>query len=284
MFDSITVDILHASHHGSQNSSSNLYISTILPNFAVISVGAGNSYHHPSQDAINHLDALTDSGSAYSPAYPPVETIYQTEDPHVEDPLAGTAPNQRILQLDPEGGGSIHITVLDGGCQYTFSNEGPGTNVFNDGPFPSDSGPPCATPTPSGPTPTPSPVPIPYGDWPVKLHVNKTTFSRTDSISVNADFKTCLTPFYSYVRLVDPFGRLIYLQRAPASSTRLSWTGPARFVESGPWVLNFGLDYYPVLDISFINAAYGTWLIQGAFLDIYGNIIGGVNQKQLTVQ
>ena len=114
--------------------------------------------------------------------------------------------------------------------------------------------------------------------------MNSTTFSRTDSISVSADFQTCLTPFFPYARLIDPFGRLIYLQRAPASSTRLSWTSPARFIESGPWVLNYDLDYFPVLDISFINAAEGTWAIQGAFLDIYGNIIGGMNEKLLTVQ
>lgn len=278
VFDGITVDILHASHHGSKNSSSNKYISTILPNFGVISCGVGNGYPHPSQEAINHLNALTDSGSPYSPAYPPVETIYQTEDPHTEDPDAGHSANQKILQPDPEGGGSIHIAVLNGGCQYTFSNEGPGTNVFSDGPYPSDSGPPCPTPTPGGPTP------IPKGDWPVKLNVNKTTFSRNDTIAVSANGKVCQTPFFPYVRLVDPFGRTIYLQKAPAATTRLSWTGPIRLVEDGPWVLDFELDDFHVAGLTFVHVSYGTWLLQAAFVDIYGNVIGGMNEKMLTVQ
>ena len=278
VFDGVTVDVIHASHHGSANSSSNKFLSTILANFAVISCGVGNNYNHPSQAALNHLNALTDAGAPYSPAYPPVETIYQTEDPSTINPKAGRAPNQKILQSDPEGGGSIHIAVLGGGCQYTFSNEGPGTNAFHDGPFPSNSGPPCPTPTPAGPTP------IPSSEWPVKLNVNKTSFARNDTIVVSADFKYCVTPFFPYVRLVDPFGRTLYLQRESPASTRLSWTVPIRFVDGGPWVLDFGLPEYPVAALVFEHASYGTWLLQGGFTNIYGDIIGGISTTPLTVR
>jgi beta-lactamase superfamily II metal-dependent hydrolase len=270
------IDVHHTSHHGSRFSTLNKFLQLLQPEFAVISFGRGNIFGHPTQQVMNRLNALKDDGTPYTPAYSPVETIYLTEVSEY-----GTAANTRVLQPNPDLGGSIHITSSGGGCQYTVSNEGPGTNSFNDGPYPSDSGPPCPPPTPGGPTPTPG---LPFGDWPVKLHSNTTRFSKSDSISVTADFQTCLTPFFPYIRLIDPFGRLIYLQRVPPVRTNLLWTGPARFVEGGPWVLNFPLDYYPVLNISFTEAAYGTWKIQGAFLDKDGNIVGSVNEKRVIVE
>ncbi len=54
------VDILKVGHHGSNYSSSEPFLKEISPEYAVISVGKNNRYHHPGEDAIKRLD---DSGA-----------------------------------------------------------------------------------------------------------------------------------------------------------------------------------------------------------------------------
>jgi beta-lactamase superfamily II metal-dependent hydrolase len=54
------VDILKVGHHGSDTSSSVEFLNIVRPAIAIIMVGLGNSYHHPSQVTI---DALTDIGA-----------------------------------------------------------------------------------------------------------------------------------------------------------------------------------------------------------------------------
>ncbi|MCX6357861.1 MAG: hypothetical protein NT045_08335, partial [Candidatus Aureabacteria bacterium] len=132
------VDVLHVSHHGANTSTSNAYLYKIQPEFGVISFGFGNNNGHPTQKVINHLNALTDAGGPYTPSYPPVTTIYFTERSEY-----GQAANTQILQPNPDLGGSIHINIQGDGCQYRFVNEGPNTNSFNNGPYPSDEGEPC---------------------------------------------------------------------------------------------------------------------------------------------
>lgn len=46
------VDIVKVSHHGSKNSSSQQFIEEASPEFAVFSVGKGNMYGHPSEQAV----------------------------------------------------------------------------------------------------------------------------------------------------------------------------------------------------------------------------------------
>lgn len=60
--DNINVDcdVYKAAHHGSRNSNSKEFIAAASPEFAVLSVGANNSYGHPHSEVI---DALNDSGS-----------------------------------------------------------------------------------------------------------------------------------------------------------------------------------------------------------------------------
>lgn len=50
-----TVDYLKVGHHGSKTSSAEEFIKTLRPRVAVISVGAGNRYGHPSQETIARL-------------------------------------------------------------------------------------------------------------------------------------------------------------------------------------------------------------------------------------
>lgn len=52
------VDILKVGHHGSRNSSSESFIETIQPRYAIIGVGKNNRYKHPHEEA---LEVLTNS-------------------------------------------------------------------------------------------------------------------------------------------------------------------------------------------------------------------------------
>lgn len=49
------VDLLKVGHHGSATSSGQEFLNKIKPKYAVISVGANNSYKHPTQEALNRL-------------------------------------------------------------------------------------------------------------------------------------------------------------------------------------------------------------------------------------
>ena len=51
-------NVLKVGHHGSDTSSSEKFIDTILPDIAIISVGTNNSYNHPSLEVINRLIAV----------------------------------------------------------------------------------------------------------------------------------------------------------------------------------------------------------------------------------
>jgi competence protein ComEC len=49
------VDVLKVAHHGSKSSSTEEFLGAASPLFAVISVGAGNSYGHPNRDVLERL-------------------------------------------------------------------------------------------------------------------------------------------------------------------------------------------------------------------------------------
>ena len=53
-------DVLKVSHHGSRNSTSEVLLSIIKPEYALISCGRGNSYGHPHAEL---LERLVKSGS-----------------------------------------------------------------------------------------------------------------------------------------------------------------------------------------------------------------------------
>jgi len=48
-------DVLKVAHHGSKTSADEVFMAGILPSAAVISVGAGNSYGHPSRETLDLL-------------------------------------------------------------------------------------------------------------------------------------------------------------------------------------------------------------------------------------
>lgn len=53
---SLRSDVLKAGHHGSDTSSSDALLGVVRPRFAVISVGAGNTYGHPKQEILDRFN------------------------------------------------------------------------------------------------------------------------------------------------------------------------------------------------------------------------------------
>lgn len=62
----LDVDVLKVGHHGSHKSSSDAFLKLVTPQIAVISVGAGNSYGHPSNRTLVRLKRVS-------------STIYRTD-------------------------------------------------------------------------------------------------------------------------------------------------------------------------------------------------------------
>jgi competence protein ComEC len=58
----LDADVLKAGHHGSRTSSSLAFLNAVAPEVVIISLGAGNSYGHPHQEA---LDRISASGAQY---------------------------------------------------------------------------------------------------------------------------------------------------------------------------------------------------------------------------
>lgn len=86
--DAGNVDVLHVGHHGSRTSTNQTLVSTLNPEQAVISLGNGNSYGHPTQEVLDRLSSPTN-----------MNTIWQTE-----AGAGGTSPKVRI------GGNVIFLT------------------------------------------------------------------------------------------------------------------------------------------------------------------------------
>ena len=54
----IESDVLKVAHHGSNTSSSSAFLKKVNPKYAIISVGAGNSYGHPKSVILDRLEKL----------------------------------------------------------------------------------------------------------------------------------------------------------------------------------------------------------------------------------
>ncbi len=56
--DELRAEVLKVGHHGSSTSSSDAFLNAVHPSLAVISVGAGNMYGHPSGDVLHALSRV----------------------------------------------------------------------------------------------------------------------------------------------------------------------------------------------------------------------------------
>ena len=56
----LSANVLKVGHHGSDSSSSYVFLREVMPEYAIISVGEGNSYGHPTQAALSRLHAGND--------------------------------------------------------------------------------------------------------------------------------------------------------------------------------------------------------------------------------
>lgn len=53
--EDLTADVLRVNHHGSNTSSTYVFLRAVMPKYAVISVGAGNAYGHPNEETLGRL-------------------------------------------------------------------------------------------------------------------------------------------------------------------------------------------------------------------------------------
>jgi competence protein ComEC len=56
--DELAADILKVGHHGSKTSSSDAFLAAVHPRLALVSVGAGNTYHLPTPAIMTRLEAI----------------------------------------------------------------------------------------------------------------------------------------------------------------------------------------------------------------------------------
>ncbi|MEO8911026.1 MAG: DNA internalization-related competence protein ComEC/Rec2 [Gemmatimonadaceae bacterium] len=82
----LRADVLKVGHHGSSTSSSDAFLAAVHPDLAVISVGAGNKYGHPSSDVIR---ALGRAGAAVLRTDETGTIVIRTDGVHIEVEAAG---------------------------------------------------------------------------------------------------------------------------------------------------------------------------------------------------
>ena len=93
------VDVYNVNHHGSQHSSSAAFVNVLRPTVSVVSAGKGNSYGHPTQDAMDRIIPYSD--------------IYLTEDanPQTDIGKSGVIANGDILLSTTEDGQGYSVTA-----------------------------------------------------------------------------------------------------------------------------------------------------------------------------
>lgn len=104
------VDVLHVGHHGSTTSTNQTLVDTLKPEQAVISLGDGNSYGHPTQGVLDRLDAAAT-----------VDTIWQTE--------AGTGATAAKVRVGGDitfltDGNTYSVNISSTGQTYYYTTDG----------------------------------------------------------------------------------------------------------------------------------------------------------------
>jgi competence protein ComEC len=84
--DELHADVLKVGHHGSSTSTSDAFLAAVHPDVAIISVGAGNKYGHPSVDV---LRALSQFGAQVVRTDETGTVIVRTDGAHIEIEAGG---------------------------------------------------------------------------------------------------------------------------------------------------------------------------------------------------
>ena len=104
--------VLKVGHHGSDSSTSYLFLRSVEPEYAVISVGAGNSYGHPTEAVLSRLrDAQvktwrTDLQGTVTAVSDGKKVTFQTEKNADADTLQGAGAGQNSAKSSGQAGGS----------------------------------------------------------------------------------------------------------------------------------------------------------------------------------
>ncbi|ELP92168.1 hypothetical protein EIN_381350 [Entamoeba invadens IP1] len=95
------VDVYHANHHGSEHSNNEEWVKTLNPTVSLISCGANNQYGHPSLNAMNNMNTVS-------------QNIFLTQDcnPTVTDQFVGKTVivNDEIVVKYKNGDESFIVT------------------------------------------------------------------------------------------------------------------------------------------------------------------------------
>lgn len=127
----LSADVLKVGHHGSETSTSYVFLNEVLPDYAIISVGAGNSYGHP-DDAV--LSRLRDADVQ----------VFRTD---MQGDIVVTSDGENITITPSRNANALtNPTLVDGSGQNSQGSEYIVTPQ------------PTAAPTPM-PTPEPTPEP-----------------------------------------------------------------------------------------------------------------------------
>ena len=127
----LSADVLKVGHHGSETSTSYVFLNEVLPDYAIISVGAGNSYGHP-DDAV--LSRLRDADVQ----------VFRTD---MQGDIVITSDGENITIMPSRNANALtNPTLVDGSGQNSQGSEYIVTPQ------------PTAAPTPM-PTPEPTPEP-----------------------------------------------------------------------------------------------------------------------------
>eukprot|EP00727_Mastigamoeba_balamuthi_P003603 m51a1_g1324 hypothetical protein (743) ;mRNA; f:259312-262772 len=116
------VDLYHVNHHGSSKSSNSAFVSKLAPTVSVISCGFNNSYHHPTEAA---LQRLAEVGSA----------VYMTEAGRgegIDYKGAAVAGGAITISVDGKTGNSFTVTTPLTGSK-TFTSKKTATLPLCDG-------------------------------------------------------------------------------------------------------------------------------------------------------
>lgn len=99
----LSADVFKVGHHGSESSNSYAFLREIMPEYAVISVGAGNSYGHPHDEVLSRLEDAD-------------VTVYRTD---LQGDIIATSDGKNITFKTVKHKNSVQQTV-----QTTVSEDG----------------------------------------------------------------------------------------------------------------------------------------------------------------